>query len=111
MVQELTAQVDEAIKSGENFEDVTRYSETVVEARLIPAYRKYIRQIEDISISGNHIASGMVEVVAALPDDRAPDRDRRCQRCRRQRWRSAQPTECLLGFVGITSVEGRAEQR
>jgi hypothetical protein len=69
-LQELTAQVDEAIKSGENFEDVTRYSETVVEARLIPAYREYKRQIEDVSIAGDHVTSGAVEVSAALPDER-----------------------------------------
>ena len=65
-LQELTAQVDEAIESGESFEDVTRYSETTVEARLIPAYREYIRQIESDPIVGGHITKGAVAVSAAL---------------------------------------------
>jgi hypothetical protein len=69
-LQELTAQVDDAIKSGETLPAVTRYSETVVEARLIPAYREYIRQIEDVSTVGGHFTSGMVEVSAALPNER-----------------------------------------
>jgi hypothetical protein len=69
-LQELTAQVDEAIKSGESVEDVTRFSETVVEARLIPSYREFMRQIEDISIAGDPITRGVIEVSAALPDER-----------------------------------------